>query len=81
MFFQLHYVQMYSETVFPTLPNTIEASKSCMEAPQQIDKLRPLFQRRIQNLAHNGFGEPATDSRKHVYEEDVAYKRCITIFF
>lgn len=75
MFFQLHCVQMYWETNFPTPPNTIEASKSCMEAQQQIDKLRPLSQMRMQNLAHNGFGEPATDSRKHVYEEDVAYER------
>lgn len=45
---------------------------NCMVVQLQIDKLHLLFQMQMQNLEHNDFGEPAIDSRKHVFLVDVA---------
>lgn len=63
---------MYSDTLFPALPDTIEVSKTNMEAPQQTDKLHPPFRMQMRNSERNGFDELVNDNRKHVYEEDVA---------
>lgn len=43
-----------------------------MEEQLRIDILRPPFQKQTRNWEHNGFDEPANDSRKRVGVEDVA---------